>query len=701
MDLPVDRSPDPFARLPSELCAMLLSLLPDEDLIAVSHVSSFLRSQCLDDSLYAPFVKPRLESLLGNAAFFPGDMSRCTPTEIRELICKLPCTSGTSYFDNIDSIRDFFLRQHFLKKSWDSGRAPRVAKLRSPDGHRLPIDRLVVDSTFNQIISIDYSGLVCFWDVETGAVTKTLDLGLGGNTVWDNHGGLMALKDDLLLAGVFVWPVYLPEQKYLVLTLIQAKLQASWSIHICTRDPPSVPVGTRGFTPVSLFTVADPVRSILIEGFMCILGYWGGAVEFWDLQKASTPRKCLRINPPQHFLMIDENYTIFYRRPCLLLSSVDIVRISPRNKDDNNLPDIWNYPAEDIVWEIFTHVVFRDDFFYMMSLKNVKISPVGRNGGVLLALPNSNVIRIDSFWDTVGHTVEGALVTSGPKGCQLRSLAATDGYFSISYTQGEQAWHKQPGAETTVCLYHENGDQIAEYVGYSPVSATIMDPCILVSAEHGRRRPLTIMDFRPRARPNNGPKEVSIPSSVGRQCALRGEGGNWDIGLTLRPTKRNRKKRANASSSRRTKKAPNYSLAEIVNAPEDTSIRSTESTSVSMQVPSNNANTTIGQPQGVVTSWGDAAIQALNSHSGGRGGLLASEILGLVLWSGLRKIMVGQEEDVLREVEEALNSASQAGEVPIERVAACRSAKPRYRSSRPRRGVRGDDRGSGRVFEEE
>src|SRR4051794_12316552 len=104
MDLPTNRSLDPFARLPSELCAMILSLLPDEDLITASHVSSFLRSQCLDDSLYAPLVKPRLEGLLQNTTSFSGDISGYTPTEIKELVCKLPSMSGTSYFDNIDSI---------------------------------------------------------------------------------------------------------------------------------------------------------------------------------------------------------------------------------------------------------------------------------------------------------------------------------------------------------------------------------------------------------------------------------------------------------------------------------------------------------------------------------------------------------------------------------------------------------------------
>jgi WD40 repeat protein len=212
MDFPINRSLDPFARLPPELCAAVLSLLPDEDLITVSHVSSFLRSQCLDDSLYAAPVKPRLEALLRNATSFPGDISSYTPAKIRELVRKLPYTSGTSYFDNIDTIRNFFLRQHFLKKSWGSGRPPRVTKLHSHDGHRSPVDKLAIDPTFNQIISIDREGLVCFWDIETSATTKAFRLEPSSTAVWATQGGLMALKDDVLLVGIAVWRVYLLRQ---------------------------------------------------------------------------------------------------------------------------------------------------------------------------------------------------------------------------------------------------------------------------------------------------------------------------------------------------------------------------------------------------------------------------------------------------------------------------------------------------------
>jgi hypothetical protein len=242
--------------------------------------------------------------------------------------------------------------------------------------------------------------------------------------------------------------------------LIQAELQTRRSIHICIRDPPSVPVGTRGFTPASSFTVADPVRSILLEGSVCILGCCGGGIEFWDLQREErqsqsngievsiVPRKCLRISSLQHRLSVDRNRTLYYRRPYLLLPSIIAVRISPRNKDDNKLLDLWEYSAEDIVWDVYTHMITYDDLPHQVSLRNIKISPVGWNGSVLLALPNSSVFRIDCFWDIVGHTVEGVLLASGPEECQLGSLAAIDGYFLVTYTQGQRAWHKQPVSET-------------------------------------------------------------------------------------------------------------------------------------------------------------------------------------------------------------------------------------------------------------
>src|SRR5579862_9608297 len=136
--LPNSYSLDPFARIPPEICAMFLSLLPAEDLIAASHVSSFLRSQCLDDSLYVPLVKPRLDVLLENTKSLSRDISGYTSTEVKGLVCKLPRVSATSYFDDIGSIREFFLRQHFLTRSWHAGRPQSIQTLQIPIGYQTP-----------------------------------------------------------------------------------------------------------------------------------------------------------------------------------------------------------------------------------------------------------------------------------------------------------------------------------------------------------------------------------------------------------------------------------------------------------------------------------------------------------------------------------------------------------------------------------
>jgi hypothetical protein len=208
--LPNSHSLDPFARIPPEVCTMFLSLLPAEDLVTASHVSSFLRFQCLDDSLYVPLVKPRLNALLENTKSFSRDISSYTVAEVKELVCKLPHVSATSYFDNIGSIREFFLRQHFLTRSWYAGRPQAIQKLQIPKGFqasdrlRVPIARLVVDPVFNQVISMDYMSRVLFWDLETGTVTKIVRLQM-------THflSGLMDLKGDLLLIGSCVWPNHL------------------------------------------------------------------------------------------------------------------------------------------------------------------------------------------------------------------------------------------------------------------------------------------------------------------------------------------------------------------------------------------------------------------------------------------------------------------------------------------------------------
>jgi hypothetical protein len=224
MDPPTNHSLDPFVRIPSEVCAMILSLLPDKDLIAASHVSSFLRSQCLDDSLYAPLVKPRLDSLLQSTELFPGDISGYTPTKVKELVSNLSRISATSYFNDIDSIREFFLRQRFLMRSWSAGRPQMVQRLRIPKdyqaskGPRAPIDKLAIDPVFNQVISIDRVARVVFWDLETGTITKSFKLEL-----INISNRLMDLKGDFLLIGAWVWPNHLLDRTF-AQTLIQTAL---------------------------------------------------------------------------------------------------------------------------------------------------------------------------------------------------------------------------------------------------------------------------------------------------------------------------------------------------------------------------------------------------------------------------------------------------------------------------------------------
>ena len=58
---------------------------------------------------------------------------------------------------------------------------------------------------------------------------------------------------------------------------------------------------------------------------------------------------------------------------------------------------------------------------------------------------------------------------------------------------------------------------------------------------------------------------------------------------------------------------------------------------------------------------------------------------------GANKLFVGragEEEDALKEVGDALQSASQSSEMSVERVSARRGAEAKYRASRKRRGSR-------------
>ncbi|KAH0543347.1 hypothetical protein FGG08_002303 [Glutinoglossum americanum] len=659
------------SEIPSELCAIILSLLPDEDLITASHVSSFLRSQCLDDSLYVPLVKPRLEVLLQNNTSFPRDISSHTPAEIKELVCKLSCVSGTSYFSNIDSVRDFFLRQYSLKKSWDSGRPRKITKLRSPDGHRRSIDRIAIDPVFNQVISLDHEGLVCFWDVETGTLLKALRLELMETPDWETGRGFITLKEDVLLVAT----------------------HASLSIHAFMRDLPSTPASARSFTLVASFSATDPVHSILLEGDVCVVSCWMGAVEFWDLKKEEqqtqrsgvrvsiSPRKRLRIAQQRLDLGLDS--TVYYRRPCLLLSCTTIVRISPRNRGRDGLLDLWDHPAEDIVWEIFSHVLIRDYSPHLVPLRDVVISQVGRDGSALIAFSNSGLSRIVNLWD-VGLAVEGSLFANGPVGSRIRSFATMGGYFLATHTQVRTAWHKHPKAETLVYLYHENGDPIAEFVNYHPISETVMDPCFFVSAGLDRHSHLTISDFRPRCGPNK-PSAVGASNPAKRRRAPEEKEGRKGISPAPSSTRQRGKKKNSMPSA---KKTPKFSLAEAVSAPEDTVTPSAEAASAGMQITPNSADNETKLSQMVAISWGEAAIQVLTSHSGGRIGLSVLEILSLVLLGGLREIMVGEEEGALKEIGEALAGASQSSKVPIERIAASHVAEPRYRASRLRIGGR-------------
>ena len=120
MDVSISHSRDPLVRIPPEVCAMFLSLLSAEDLIAASQVSSFPRPHCLDDSLYAPLVKPRSDASLQNTECFSQDISSYTPTEVLELVGELHHVSTTSYFDDIGSILEFFVLSHKVMVRWET-----------------------------------------------------------------------------------------------------------------------------------------------------------------------------------------------------------------------------------------------------------------------------------------------------------------------------------------------------------------------------------------------------------------------------------------------------------------------------------------------------------------------------------------------------------------------------------------------------
>ncbi|KAI9772872.1 MAG: hypothetical protein M1840_008754 [Geoglossum simile] len=654
---------DPFVRIPPEVCTIFLSLLPAEDLITASHVSSFLRSQCLNDSLYAPLVKPRLNGLLQNTKSYSRDIFSYTLAEVKELVGKLSHISATSYFDNIDSIREFFLRQHFLMRSWCTGMPQLVQKLRIQKGYlasdsaRAPIDRLVVDPVFNQVISMDYVSRVVFWDLETGTMAKTIRL---ERTSISN--GLMDLKGNLLLIGTW----------------------GTTTIHICTRDPPSVPKGHRGFSITASLRSSYPIRSVILEGSVCIIGFIHGEVEFWELQKKEQQqpqcgtiratvmaRKILAIPHPGPFYMAEPNksfQTLHYRRPYLLQSDRGLTVFSPRDRGANNLLDIWNYSAEDITWEDFTHVAINDDLPCLDMPHDVMVTLVRGSSDILITFPGSGVcngvIRIDGFWNASGPTAKGTLLTKNLEEAQPYSLVATDDLF-LTHSHVRAGWHKQPTHETVARLYHLNGDLIAEYVGYSKSDYLVMDPCFFVSVGADRYTCIDVVYFRPKYGRGSKQKEVNPLNPENRRQRtpkpnLESEDANRKPVTLRRGVKRN----TNAALKKVTK-TPKRPPPGRASALEDSSTRSE------------------------VMPWGDAAIQALISHSSNRRGLSVSDILGLTLCLGLREIAAGEEEDVLKEVGDALLGASQSGGTHVERMAASDGTEPKYRISRKRGGRRG------------
>ncbi|KAI9786936.1 MAG: hypothetical protein M1839_005167 [Geoglossum umbratile] len=677
---PINRPPDPFVRIPSELCGMILSLLPPEDLISASHVSSFLRSQCLDESLYIPLVKPGLNALLLSAKSFSGDIpsgdvSSYALTEIKKLVAKLGHVSATSYFDDINSIREYFLRRHFLMRSWSSGRAKEI-NLRMPKsyqnykGPRVPIDSLVIDPVYKQVVSMDTMGTVVFWDLETGRMTKSFKLELANSP---KLRGLMDLKGDILL--ISAW---------------RAEI-----VHICIRDPPSTPKSRRGFSVATPLLIAYPIRSVVLEGAMCIIGYFHGDVEFWKLQKGEQSQcgQTIAIITPAIILAIPyqgssyrnlgaparASQTLHYKRPYLLLSDYGLVRFSPRNRDANNLLDLWNYSAEDIASEVFSDVVIHDVPPRLVSLSNTIVSLAHGGSDVLIALPGSYapdaVIRIDDFWNTAGPAVVGTLLTTSSDETQLYSFVATDSFF-LTQSQTWAGWHRQPSHKATVRLHHESGHPIVEYLGYSMSNDLAIDPCFFASVGGDRDPTIVIRDFRPKCGRDDKSREVNTPEPAKPRLH------------TPSPLKRRVNRKTSKESPKKVERTPKRESVETTNIPEATPASTTKPTSTSAEIAPNSGNTGIEQSQEAIP-WGEAAVQALIGCRSDRGGLSVPDILGLVMCLGLREITLGEEEDILEEVEDALRNASQSSAIPIERVAASHGAEPKYRVSLRRTSMRG------------
>jgi hypothetical protein len=187
-------------------------------------------------------------------------------------------------------------------------------------------------------------------------------------------------------------------------------------------------------------------------------------VEFWELQKNEqrlpqcsntratvTARKILTIHYPGWLRTPTPNkpfqfQTLHYKRPYLLHCGHGLVRFSPRDRDVNNLLDIWNYSVEDISWEDFTHVAINDDLPHLDTQHDVLATLVRGSHDILIAFPDagvcSGVIRIDDFWNAVGPTAKGTLLTKTEE-AQLYSLVATDDLF-LAHSRVQAGWHKQP-----------------------------------------------------------------------------------------------------------------------------------------------------------------------------------------------------------------------------------------------------------------
>jgi hypothetical protein len=188
-------------------------------------------------------------------------------------------------------------------------------------------------------------------------------------------------------------------------------------------------------------------------------------------------------------------------------------------------------------------------------------------------------------------------------------------------------------------LYHLNGDPIAEYLGYSESNYLAMDPCFFVSAGADRRSYINVIDFRPKCGRGSKLKEANASNSENdRQNSPKPKPNPESEDVNRKPSTPERRIKRNASAAlKKVAKTPKLQPAEKTNVLAYSSSLSTKPAFTSPEIPANSRNARVELPQESMP-WGDAAIQALISHSSDYGGLSVSDILGLVLCFGLREI---------------------------------------------------------------